>query len=316
MTSLPTRVADSLQARFLASVATRLVRPPSIALTTREVAEPERLLVPTRHGQVRCTVTRAAAGAPLATGAGSPPVHVHLHGGAFLVGGPQQDDHLVRGIAGEVGATVVNVDYSAGHRVRFPRAHEEVSDVLRWVQRSGDVMGWDGTRVSISGVSAGGNLSLGALELGRRAGDPPLRAGVLVVPFVDATLQPEQYTSPLPPAAAREHPPFVSPRLTRLVQGHYFADAARRSEPLASPVLGDEELAALPPLLVVTAERDSIRAQDERFVEAARARGASVTTSCVAGVDHGFPQSSETEDEAGIRELAELMRAHLTAHLA
>ena len=316
MTSLPTRVADSLQARFLSSVATRLVRAPSIALTTREVAQPERLLVPTRHGDVRCYITRAAADAPLASGAGAPPVHVHLHGGAFLVGAPRQDDHLVRGIAGEVGATVVNVDYSTGTRIRFPRAHEEVSDVLRWVQRSGDAMGWDGTRVSISGVSAGGNLALGAMELGRRAGAPPLRAGVLVVPFVDATLPPEQYTSPLPPAAAQEHPPFVGPRLTRLVQGNYFMDAARRTEPLASPLLGDEELAALPPLLVVTAERDSIRAQDERFVEAARARGVSVTSHRVAGVDHGFPQSSEEEDEAGIRELAELVRVHLTEHLA
>ena len=67
-------------------------------------------MVPTRHGDVRCLVTRAAADAPLAAGDAVPPVHIHLHGGACLVGGPRQDDHLVRGTAGEVGATVVNVD--------------------------------------------------------------------------------------------------------------------------------------------------------------------------------------------------------------
>ncbi|WP_448612798.1 alpha/beta hydrolase [Modestobacter sp. URMC 112] len=315
MSSAATKVADHLKARFLSSVATRMVKPPAISLTDRDVAEPEAVLVPTRHGEVRCFVTRAAAGAPLAAGTAPPPVHIHLHGGAFLVGAPRQDEHLIRGIAGEVGATVVNVDYSTWPQGRYPRAHEECYDVLRWVRSSGDAMGWDSTRVSISGISAGGNLALGALELARRAGDPAPRAAVLIVPSVDQTIPPEQYTSPLPSAAAT--PPFVSPSLVRLVQGFYFADASRRAEPLASPGLGgSEEFAALPPLLVVTAERDSIRRQDERFVEKARGNGVPVTYHCAAGVDHGFPQSSKKQDEPAIRELAELVRAHLTEHLA
>jgi acetyl esterase len=177
-------------------------------------------------------------------------------------------------------------------------------------------MGWDGARVSIGGTSAGGNLALGALELARRAGDPPLRAAVLLVPSVDQTLPPEQYTSPLPGTGSRVHRPFVSPRLVRLVQDHYFADAARRTEPLASPVLGDEEISALPPLLVISAEQDAMRPQIERFVAEARDRGVTLTHHCARGVDHGFPQSSKQSDRAAVRELAELVRVHLTEHLA
>ncbi len=316
MTSVPTRLADALYARFLSTVATRLVRPPSLSLTDRDVAPAEVVQVPTRHGDVRCLVTRAAAGAPLAVGAAAPPVHVHLHGGAFLLGAPRQDDHLVRGIAGEVGATVVNVDYSAGANARFPRAHEECYDVLRWVQRSGDAMGWDSTRVSIGGISAGGNLALGALELARRGGDPAPRAAVLIVPSVDQTIPPEAYTSPLPPSTGRPHRPFVSPRLVRISHAHYFADAARRADPLASPLLAGEGMAALPPLLVVSAEQDSIRPQDERFVEKARSTGVPVSYHCIGGVDHGFPQSSEEQDEAAVRELADLVHGHLAEHLA
>jgi acetyl esterase len=128
------RVADAvahLQARLLSTVVTRVITAPSIALTTRHVAEPETVHVPTRHGDVRCHVTRPAADAPLARGPGAPPVHVNFHGGAFLIGAARQDDHVVRGIAGEVGATVVNVDYSTAPRARYPQAHEECYDVLR-----------------------------------------------------------------------------------------------------------------------------------------------------------------------------------------
>ncbi len=315
MNSALAGIVNAVQARLMATVVTRLVKAPPIELTGRQVAAPEPVMAPTRHGDVRCYITRAAADAPLAAGAAVPPVHLHLHGGAFLVGAPRQDEHLVRGIAGEVGATVVNVDYSTAPGARYPRAHEECYDVLRWVQRSGDAMGWDGARMSISGISAGGNLALGALELARRGGDPALRACVLVVPSVDQTIPTERYTSPLPPSDGQDHSPFVSPRMVKLVQANYFADPARRTEPLASPVLNDEGIAALPPLLVVTAERYSIRPQDERFVDKARSAGVPVTYHCAGGVDHGFPQSSKKEDEAAVRELADLVRVHLTDNL-
>ncbi len=316
MTSAITRITEAVWARLLSTVATRLVRPPSIVLTQRDVAVPETIMVPTRHGDVRCFITRVATGAPLAADGAVPPVHIHIHGGAFLVGAPRQDNHLVRGIAGEVGTTVVNIDYSTWPDASYPRAHEECYDVLRWVQRSGDGMGWDGARLSIGGISAGGNLALGALELARRAGDAAPRAAVLIVPAVDVSAAPEQYTSPLPPSAGTTHSPFVGARLIRVMQGAYFADASRRTEPLASPLMNDDGIAALPPVLMVTAEQDSVLTQDERFADQARDKGVSLAYRCIVGVDHGFPQSSKQQDEAAVREPAELVRAHLTEHLA
>lgn len=310
-----THVGTRLQARFLSSFVTRVIKAPALELTARQVAEPELVTVPTRHGAVRCYVTRAAADAPLAEHAGAPPVHINIHGGAFLIGAPRQDDHLVRAIAGEAGATVVNVDYSTAPAARYPQAHEECYDVLEWVRRSGSAMGWDDRRVSIGGGSAGGNLALGALELARRAGDPAARACVLVVPTVDQTIPPEQYTSPLPPVDGRAARTFVTPRLVRVIQATYFGDASRRAEPLASPVLGEDEIAALPPLLVAAAERDSLRPQIERFVEKARARNVPVTYRCFPGVDHDFPVRPRSEDEPALRELAAMMCAHLVRHL-
>jgi hypothetical protein len=76
---------------------------------------------------------------------------------------------------------------------------------------------------SIGGGSAGGTIALSALELARQAGRPAVRTCVLVVPTVDQTVAPEQYTSP-----------SLSPRPVQVIRETYVADASRR-EPLASP---------------------------------------------------------------------------------
>jgi len=305
-----------LQARFLSSFVTRVIKAPQLELTKRQVAEPELVHVPTRHGPVRCYITRGATDAPLAENADAPPVHINVHGGAFLIGAPLQDDHLVRAIAGEVGATVVNIDYSTAPKARYPQAHEECYDVLSWVRRSGASMGWDSERVSIGGGSAGANLALGALELARQAEDPAVRTCVLVVPTVDQTIPPEEYRSPPGRSARGTGRPFVSPRLIRVIQETYFADATRRAEPLASPMRGEDEIAALPPLLVFAAEQDSLRPQIEQFVEKARAKDVPVDYTCFVGVDHDFPVRPRQHSEPALRELAALMCAHLEQHLS
>ena len=273
-------IGTRVKAWFMSSVATHLVKAPNISLTSRAVAEPEMIRVPTRHGPVRCFVTRPPVDAPLASGQHSP-VHVNIHGGGFLIGAPHQDDHLVKAIAGEVGAVVVNVDYSRAPKVRFPHADEECFDVLQWVAASGAAQGWNGDAITISGTSAGGNLALATLELARRNGGPRVQAGVLFVPAVDITAPPESYVSDIPK-------PFIGPAMMRLVQQTYFADERVRSDPLASPALAGEELSALPPLLIFGAEHDSLRPQIERFVEKARSYGASVDYRCVSGADHDF----------------------------
>lgn len=309
-------VAAHLQARLLSSLVTRVIKAPDVALTTREVGEPETVLVPTRHGDVRCFVTRAAADAPLSQQRAVPPVHINIHGGAFLIGAPRQDDHLVRCIAGEVGATVVNIDYSTAPRARYPQAHEECFDVLSWARTSGASMGWDDQRVSIGGGSAGGNLALAALELARRAGDPPVRAAALLMPSVDQTIPAAEHVSPLRSANGSPLRSFVNPRLVRSIEVTYFADASRRGEVLASPVLSNDELAALPPLLVIGADRDALRPQYERFVAKARHHGIPVTYQCFDDLDHDFPVRPNQAGTVALRELGHLMAAHLMQHLA
>jgi acetyl esterase len=296
-----------LKARLMSTFVTRLIKAPSVSLTTRAVPDREVVQVSTRHGSVRCYVTRPASDAPLAAGETAPPVVINFHGGGFIIGNPLQDDHLVRGIAGEVGSVVINVDYSVSPRVRFPHALEEGFDVLEWVARSGQVMGWDGSRIALSGASAGGNLALGVLALAGRQNGPVVRTAVLIVPAVDQTLTPEQLKSPL-------ERPFVNAGLLEMVDVAYLDEATGRKDPLVSPAYLGEELNAFPPLLVFTAEYDTFRPFIDNFVADARTRGVAVEQRMFEAVDHGFYYDTSTPAPV-LRSLMAGIRDHLLTQL-
>lgn len=129
---------------------------------TRPIAPPTEIAVPTRHGKIRCLVYRPYRDAPLAA---NPPVHLEIHGGGFVARNPEQDAHIANFIASEVGAVVVSVDYDAAPQAQYPKAEEECYDVAEWIVANGAANGWDGSRLSVLGVSAGGKFAISVAQL-------------------------------------------------------------------------------------------------------------------------------------------------------
>ena len=234
----------------------------------RDLPAPQRLKVPTRHGRVKCEVYRDPGRAEPS------PVHVHLHGGAFLMRYPQMDDFWCRYLVARAGVTVVNVDYDVAPRVRYPVAQEQAHDVLAWVQENGD---WDRDRVTISGFSAGGNLAASACLQAVDLGTPLPRLQLLGVPSLDVST----VDKPAPAGA------MISPAVIDLVRKTYFRDADRRTEPYASPLLA-ETLAGQPPALVITASQDRLRAEAVAYVARLEAAGVPVSHLDLPGRDHYF----------------------------
>lgn len=108
---------------------------------------------------------------------------------------------------------------------------------------------------------------------------------VLGVPALDLASE--------PPA---DGPGLISPALRGLVRRVYFPDPATRAEPYASPLLAPD-LAGLPPAVVLTAERDALRADGDRYADRLRAAGVPVEHDVTPGVDHYF----RTEDPVRAR---------------
>lgn len=268
-----------------------------------DLPAPRRLRVPTRHGRVPVDVYR-----PADDGSGRPtPAIVHLHGGAWLMRHPRMDDWWCRYLAATTGATVVNVDYTAAPYARYPVAQEQSFDVTAWVAGRGvgsaagsaADLGVDGARLAVSGFSSGGGMAAAVCLLARDAGGPPLRAQVLGVPALDLA-------TPVPHA-----PGMISADLRDLVRRVYFPDPATRTEPMASPLLAPD-LTGLPPAVVLTAERDTLRRDGDAYAVRLRDAGVPVLHHTTPGVDHYFL----TEDPGRARTTMALVAEHLRAHLA
>ncbi|MFF1442066.1 alpha/beta hydrolase [Streptomyces sp. NPDC058295] len=235
----------------------------------------ETLRVETGAGPVTCTVYR-----PSGTDGPPAPVYVNFHGGGFIVGRPEQDDHLCRYIAATAGCVVVNVDYAVAPQRPYPAAVTQAYDVTAWIAGNGDAGGWDGSRLAVGGHSAGANLTAAVCRTARDRGTFSPRLQILDSAPLDMVTDPAAKPS-------RIAKPLLTPSLMRIFTGVYVADPAGRADPLVSPGLA-ADLAGLPPALVITAENDRLRDEGDAYAKALEAAGVPVTHRVFEGVDHYF----------------------------
>lgn len=274
-----------------------------VRFATKKIDRPARITVPTRHGAVRALVyspTREDVTAQLAAGR-RPPVHLITHGGAFIIRVPRQEDNVARYLASEIGCYVVVPDYDTAPAVRFPVSEQQTYDVFRWLRAEGASRGWDVDRISVGGPSAGGkfavNVALQAIDDG---GYVPV-AVTSEYGCADLVLPDSERTSAKPD-------PVVPAQMMDLVRRTYFV-GVDVTDPLASPAHHPRR-AELPPILVLTAEYDTLRHEMHAFADDLAAKGVSVTRREFAGVDHGF---THTPPVAVAREAIRMIGEHLRA---
>lgn len=238
-------------------------------------AHTETLRVETGAGPVTCTVYR-----PSATPEEPAPVYLNFHGGGFVVARHEQDDHICRYIAAEAGCVVINVDYAVAPQRQFPVPVTQAYDVAEWVAGNGAAGGWDGSRLAVGGHSAGANLTAAVCRLARERGTFTPRLQILDSAPLDQVADPATKQSLIAK-------PLLGPGLMRIFTAAYVPDPADRAHPLASPALADD-LAGLPPALVITAENDRLRNEGDAYAKALAAAGVPVTHRVFEGVDHYF----------------------------
>lgn len=112
-----------------------------------------------------------------------------IHGGGFAIGSRDLDDGVNLGIAREVGAVVVSVEYRLAPETPFPGPAEDCCAALQWLVASADELGVDATRIAVLGDSAGGGLAATTALLARDRGGPALAMQVLIEPELDDRLQ-------------------------------------------------------------------------------------------------------------------------------
>lgn len=203
--------------------------------------------------------------------AGARGVTVYLHGGGWVVGTLDSYDTLCRALANRSQTTVVAVGYELAPEAQHPVQLQQVAAVLRWVRREITA----DEPLLLAGDSAGGYLA--ALAAGAAVAEGLSVAGlVLVYPVV------------APP------PDEASPgSMQQFATGHYLDAEAMRwywqaYAPDGAPAGYDQDLAALPPTLLVTAGHDVLRDEGVDLARRLAAAGVPVEHQDFAGQIHGF----------------------------
>ncbi len=240
------------------------------------------LEVPTSIGPVRVGVYRPRDVDE------SPAVHVNFHGGGYVLAITAIDDPICRTLAALTGSVVLNVDYAVAPRHRFPAPPHQAYEVVRWVADHGHEHGWDSSRLTVGGQSAGGGLAAAVARLAFEDDGPALALQVLHYPPLDLTVPVSQKRS----LVAR---PVLRPWMGEVYDTAYAPDPATRADRLVSPAGAADtaDLTGIAPAVVIAAEYDVLRDEARRYGDRLRGFGALVEYREVPGADHGYDVSDD-----------------------
>jgi acetyl esterase len=232
------------------------------------------LEIPSPSGPIHGRLYNAGADRPLI---------VYLHGGGWVIGDLDTHHPFCLALSESAGCTLIAVDYRLAPEHPFPAATDDCLIAVHWIMAHLGDFGPCNSRLVVAGDSAGGNLTAcTCLDL-----EEPLRqrlAGALILyPAVD------RYDAGFASYVERATTQLLTSDLVRWFWDTYLGDrdrhsaGAERAFPLRS-----ENLAVMPPTLLVTAEFDPLRDEGIAFAEKLRQAGVAVTYRHFDKAAHGF----------------------------
>lgn len=209
------------------------------------------------------------------------PILVWLHGGAFVIGGPDMTDGLCRTLTNAAECIVVSVDYRLAPEHPFPAAFEDSYAALQWCAEHGAALGGDPARLAVGGDSAGAALAA-CVALHARDHGPTLALQAIVYGS-------SRYPSGEEDSMQRFVGPgqlLTAPDLEWSLD-QYLQRPGDRGDVRAN-AWAAETLAGVAPAVVLTADHDPLLDDTTAYAERLKADGVPVTLRAYTGVFHGF----------------------------
>ena len=210
------------------------------------------------------------------------PLFIDLHGGAFIFGSPEEDDHFCASLCRELGMTVVSLDYPLSPEERHPMALNQIYAAIQNLRSDAPRWGIDPQRVAIGGHSAGACLATAICMLAKQRGDLPLLCQVLDHPALDMGCV-------LPQQERYRDEKELKQELLDFGASCYATSEQYASDPLCTPCIAEiAQLEGLPPAVVLTCERDSLRTEGEVYADMLARAGVKLRFMRFPGAIHGF----------------------------
>ena len=210
------------------------------------------------------------------------PVIFYIHGAGWVFGSAQTHVKLIRELAVRTNSVVVFPEYSRSPEAKYPTAIEQSYAVLQKLSELAESKGLDLTELAVAGDSVGGNMATVMTILTKERQGLPIQKQLLFYPVTDANFTTDSYQE-----FAENY--FLTKEGMKWFWDQYTTDDSERSEITASPLRAtSEDLADLPPALILTGEADVLRDEGEAYARKLRDVGVAVTQVRFQGMIHDF----------------------------
>ena len=222
-------------------------------------------------------------------------VLLYLHGGGYVIGSIATHRGLVASLSKAANCRVLSLDYRLAPEALYPAAVDDATKAYRWLLAKG----YQANRITISGDSAGGGLTLATLIALRDAGDALPAAAAPISPWTDL----EGTGETMKTKVDVDVDPMVEPGGLMGMAKIYLGDADPK-QATASPLHGD--YTGLPPLLIQVGGLETLLDDATRVDEKARNAGVDVTLEVWPDMVHVWhlfapmvPEGQEAIDKIG-----------------
>lgn len=210
------------------------------------------------------------------------PAIFHVHGGGFVMGGPENSHGRMVRLARELGCVVVETTYRLAPEHRYPAALRDVVTALCWTGDHASDLGVDSSRIAIHGISAGAALAAAAMLYVRDHDGPRVCFQYLAIPELDDRLATPSMRSFGDTVgwdnkkAALSWQSYLGPGIPGTDDVEIYAAPARA-----------KDLSGLPPAYINVMELDPLRDEGIAYAGALLAAGVSVELHLFPGTYHG-----------------------------
>ncbi len=108
-----------------------------------------------------------------------------IHGGGYVVGSCDMDDHKFDSWCKKFAIVGVSVEYRLAPETSYPGPLEDCYSGLKWIYNNARELGIDPNKIGIAGSSAGGGLCAAVALLARDRGEIPIQFQLLECPMLD-----------------------------------------------------------------------------------------------------------------------------------
>jgi len=242
------------------------------------------------------------------------PVVMYFHGGGWILGSKNTHDRLLRDFTNATNAAFVFVSYTPSPEAQYPVPIEQAYAATAYIAEHGGEMNLDAARMAVVGDSVGGNMTAAVTLLAKERKGPAIRYQVLLYPVTDANLDTATYQE-------FAEGPWLTRGAMAWFWDAYAPNVSDRKKITASPLQATtEQLAGLPPALLIVDENDVLRHEGEAYARKLIEAGVEVTALRALATIHDFamlnPLAGTPATRAAIRLAADKLSEALTPEAA